>query len=471
MKYKIPFQKAKIIATVSDRDNFEEFIEKLVKEGTDIIRLNCSHLDTAGLARLVRKIRKVESKLDMPIPILADLPGPKVRIGHVDEGTSLKTGSLISITGKPVVGSDQLISVNYPNILKKLNPGAVIYLDDGKIELEVESKTNDVVIAKVIAGGPLRARVGFSAFGLSIDSLRILARDKMFLKAAGELNVDFVALSFVQRGKDVSTARKYLPKINSPFIISKIETPGAMEHIEDIVNLSDGIMVARGDLGLAVPLAELPHLQKKLISICLKHKKPVITATQMLESMIHNRFPTRAEVSDVANAVLDGTDAVMLSAETALGQHPYTAVRTMVKIIDGTVDRVSRREFSDQIEVADAVASSAVKIAKQVRAKTIVIFSESGSTVRRISRHRPLQSIIALTPNKRTLRQLVLSWGVYSAYIKSTNDLDALIKMAHKAVHANPVHKLKSGDVFIISAGIPFGKSGTTNFILVQKVH
>ncbi|MBS3903403.1 MAG: pyruvate kinase [Anaplasmataceae bacterium] len=470
MKYTIPFQKAKIIATVADRDNFEEFVERLVKEGTDIFRLNCSHLDPAGLKKMVRKIRRVEKKMNLPIPILADLPGPKIRIGHVDEGTKLKTGEHITIVAKAVVGSDKVVSVNFPNILKRLEKGTVVYLDDGKIELEVESKEKDLVRARIVAGGPLRSRVGFSAYGLSIDSLKISARDRAFLKAAGELKVDFVALSFVQNEKDVIVAKKLLPSHDGPFLISKIETPGAMEHIDGILKFSDGIMVARGDLGLALPIAQLPLFQKKLIALALKYKKPVITATQMLESMIHNRFPTRAEVSDVANAVLDGTDAVMLSGETALGQYPDTAVRIMVKIINGTAEKVVRREFSDQTEVADAVAASTVKIAKQVGAKAIVAFSESGNTVRRISRHRPPQTILAVTSNRNTLRQLVISWGVFVSHVKPTDNLNALIKMAHQEVKKNPAVNLKRGDLFIISAGLPFRKSGTTNLILVQKV-
>jgi pyruvate kinase len=368
------------------------------------------------------------------------------------------------------VGNAKGFSINFPEILQGLEKGAEIYLDDGLVKLEVVKKEKDGVLAKVIIGGQIRSRVGFSAQGLKLNKFFLTPKDKEDIKTMLEAGADAIAISFVQTAKDVEMVKKMLPAAKRPMLVAKIETQAGVENVEKILDTADAIMVARGDLGLAVPLPEMPHIQKHLIKLALKHAKPVITATQMLESMTYSHMPTRAEVTDVANAILDGTDAVMLSGETARGKYPHEAIRIMRKIIERTTAELARGDFSEDDSIPDAVSASAAKIADQIKARLIIVFTQTGSTARRIARHHHCQPILALSPSSSTIHELNFSWGVYPQEAAITENVDDLIKVAKKVAENNPVVKLKKGEPFVISAGIPFGKSGTTNLVLIQKI-
>lgn len=462
-------KKIKIVATLGPASDNEEMIEKLVRAGVNIFRLNFSHSEWDYFSTVIDRIRRVEKRVGFPLGIIGDVPGPKIRIGSVGEGVELRPGNRIRITGQSMIGSREIISVNFPAILKHIKKGTEIYLSDGMIKMEAEKIDSEGVIAKVTGGGLLRSRMGFSAQGMALDAFALTARDRLFIKKLVSAGLDMVAISFVQTDKDVLRVSRLLPKKNRPMLVVKIETAKAVENIESILAVSDGLMIARGDLGFSIPYPELPHVQKKLIDLCLKNAKPVITATQMLESMIHNHFPTRAEVSDVANAILDGTDAVMLSAETAIGDFPEETVKTMTRIIQGAVPRVIEREFSDKKTTADAVAASAVKIAHQLDARLIVVFTHSGATARRIARHRTTQPIIALSSEERTVRELILSGNVTALKAHVSKDVAQLIIQAREVARNNPIVRLKKGESFVISAGLPFGQSGGTNLVLIEK--
>jgi pyruvate kinase len=466
----IPTKKVKIVATLGPASDNAEMILKLAKSGVDVFRLNLSHRAREESVESFKNIRAAEKIVGRPLAIMGDLAGPKIRIGTVMPGVTLKAGQQIKVVSKPVEGSADQISLNFPEILDNLEKGAEIYIADGVIKLRVEKKTSDGVIAKVIIGGDLISKKGFSAQGMAIGAFKLSAKDKVDIKTMIELGADALAVSFVQTKKDVEEVLKLLPKNDRPLVIAKIETRAGVDNAEDILSVAGGIMVARGDLGLAVPLAEVPHIQKTLIRQALAFSKPVITATQMLESMTYSHMPTRAEVTDVANAILDGTDAVMLSGETAVGQYPAEAVQTMSDIINETSPHVEPREFREPDGVSDAVSSSVVRIADQIGAKLIVAFTNTGWTARQLARHRNGQPIIALSPDPRTIHKMNFLYGVSGQLVGEISGGDELMKVAREIAQSNPVLKLKKGDYYVISAGVPFGKSGSTNLALVQQL-
>lgn len=460
----------RIIATLGPASENKDTIYQLARAGVDVFRLNFSHATEEEARRRASYIRAAERKLGRPLAILGDLPGPKIRVGNVKEGTILEVGEYIEIHSTIVAGSSKKISLNYPGIVKHLKKGATVYIDDGKIKLEISEVFTGYVRAKIIVGGELSSRKGFSADNIRFDNFTVGKKDKEALRIMQLINVDIIAISFVQNAKDVRKVKKALPKSFQPAYIAKIETTEGVENAEEILKESDGLMVARGDLGFAIPLAKLPFVQKQLIDLSLRKGKPVITATQMLESMIYNHMPTRAEVTDVANAILDGTDGVMLSGETAVGAHGVEVVRTMGRIIEETTSRIERRVFPDAHNTADAISAAVAAAAKQVDAKLIVVFTQSGSTATRIARHRPHKQIIALTTEQETMRKLNLVWGVHAKKVRSIKNVVELIKIAKEVAKTNTVCKLKKGEAFVICAGVPFGKSGTTNLLLVERI-
>ncbi len=463
-------KKVKIVATIGPSSKDYATLLALAQEGVDVYRINLSHQPYEEVKELVSNMRKVEEQIGRPIAIMGDLAGPKIRIGKVESGVVLKNNDEVEIVSKAVVGTANKLSVNYPTIIGQLRKGAEIYVDDGKIRMEVTSEGKESAKAKVVVGGPLVSFKGFYAQGLSLENHGLTKKDREDIGLMVDTGVDALAISFVQTEKDVEAVRKLLPSGSRMMLIAKIETAKAIENIEKIIAVSDGLMVARGDLGLAVPMSEVPHLQKELINICLKHAKPVITATQMLESMTTNPLPTRAEVTDVANAILDGTDAVMLSGESAMGKFPVQTVRMMAQIITSAVPHVTRREIDHEHAVGNAVSSNAGHVADQIGAKLIVAFTHHGKAAQRISRHRSPQCIIALTPVKETLRRLNFSWGVFPFEIKPTKGFIDMTEQAKSIAEKNSVLKLQKGEAFVIAAGMPFGQSGTTNMILVERV-
>lgn len=463
-------KKVKIVATLGPSSDNPETILKMADAGVNVFRINLSHATKEEILNRITSVRDAEKQLQKPIAVLGDLAGPKIRIGNMEEGTVIEKGQEISIVLDEVIGNNKRFSLNYPSIVPQLKKGAEVFIDDGKIKLEVIEESPTEAKARVLVGGLLKPRKGFNAQGISLASKGLSEKDKADLQTVLEQNVDAIAISFVQTEKDIEVVRKLLPENSQVLLIAKIETLKGSEEIEKIIHASDGIMVARGDLGLAVPMEDIPQLQKKIIEMCLASAKPVITATQMLESMTTNPIPTRAEVTDVANAIYDGTDAVMLSGETAAGNFPVETVEMMARIIRKTTPHVAPRRYPNETNRSHAVSSSAGIIAGEIGARLIVAFTESGKTARDIARHRYPQPVFALTPNHSTWRKLNFTAGVYSFMIEHTRDLEHMIEQAREIVRTNHILPLEHGEPFVIVAGMPFGKSGTTNMIYVERV-
>lgn len=461
-------KKVKIIATTGPSTNSYETILELAKAGVDIFRVNLSHATEEGIKNNFTWIREAEKELGRPLAIMGDLAGPKIRIGDVVRGVELVKGDTITIWEKTVMGNKHGFSLNYPEIVTMIKPNTEIYIDDGAIKLRSTKKISCGIEAVVTVGGKLLPRKGFLAEGIALSKTGISEKDKASISMMIDLKVDAIALSFVQTPQDVLEVKDLLPKDSKMQLVAKIETAGGVKNAKAIIEVVDVLMVARGDLGLSVPLAQVPHIQKQLISLCLQKAKPVITATQMLESMINRSIPTRAEVTDVSNSILEGTDCVMLSAETASGQFPVETVETMVRII---LEAVNHRDHLQFVEctVGDAVSAAVGKIADEINARLIVVFTESGTTARRISRHRHKEPIVALSPNKDTVHHLMFSWGVYPQVIKVTKNFEEMIQQAKEVAGNNSIKKLTADKAFVIAAGMPFGKAGTTNMILVEK--
>lgn len=460
----------KIVATIGPASHSEEMILELARVGVDVFRINLSHAYPEEVADRVKWIRKAEKVLGKPLAVMGDLPGPKIRIGDMKPNTILEKGKTFRISKKVAVGDETGCGLNHDSIIDILEPGAEVFIDDGTIKLVIEKKGKDYVDSKVLVGGLLKPKKGFSAEGISLSTAGVSAKDKEGIRLMLEHGADALAISFVQTEKDVLAVRKLLPEDSKIMLIAKIETANGVANAENILTVSNGMMVARGDLGLAVPIAQVPHIQKQLIDLCVKKAKPVITATQMLESMISKPIPTRAEVTDVANAILDRTDAVMLSAETAEGKFPVETVETMVKIIHEAVKRIEPYEYREKNTVGNATSGSVGRVGDTIDAKLLMAFTQSGITARRIARHRHQQPIIAACPDATIVRGLNFSWGVHPHVIKPTKGFDNMLSQARELAITNRAKPLEAGDLYVVSAGIPFGESGSTNMVLVQKV-
>lgn len=468
MTDRLSTQKVKIVATIGPASESREKILELAQAGVNVFRINLSHAQKDEVFERINRIRQAEKLFGQPLAVMGDLVGPKIRIGTVEPGVILGKGAKLKLLTKQTYGSAESISINFPQIIKNLEKGHEIYLGDGEIKLEVVEKIPEGVVTKIVVGGELRPRMGFSSHGISMR-FPLTEKDEDDIKMMVEAGADALAVSFVQTKHNIEEVRKLLPDRKPPLLIAKIETMEAVVNAENILEASDGMMVARGDLGFSVPLPELPHIQKSLIDLCQRKSKPVITATQMLESMIKSYIPTRAEVTDVANAILDGTDAVMLSAETAIGSFPVETVKTMSSIIRAAETRVAEKQFEASAVVPDAISASTVRIADQIGAPLIIVFTEGGYTARVIARHRPHQPIFALSPNQQTVRQLCFSGGVFPFLTKSISNFDQVLTLSKKVIKDNEILKLKKGSPFVISAGAPFGRSGTTNIVWVNK--
>lgn len=463
-------KKVKIVATLGPASDNPETVYRMANAGVNVFRINLSHATEEEIEQRIQAVRAAEEKIGKPIAVLGDLAGPKIRIGNMKDNVILEKEQEIAIVTDHITGDKHKISLNYPSIVPQLKKGAEVFIDDGKLKMEVVKEGKTEVIAKVVVGGLLKPRKGFNAQGISLATKGLSDKDKKDLQTVLDKGVDAIAISFVQSEKDVEVVRKLLPKEHQPLLIAKIETLKGLEEIEKIITAADAIMVARGDLGLAVPMEEIPHLQKRIIEMCLKKAKPVITATQMLESMTTNPIPTRAEVTDVANAIFDGTDAVMLSGETAAGDFPVETVEMMARIIRRTTPHVEHRMYSDIKTIPHTVSAAAGTIADELGAKLIIAFTESGITARRIARHRHRQVIFGLSPNKNTWRKLNFTAGVFSFLIEPVEHFDHMMEQARELARNNPVMPLEKGESFVIVAGMPFKKSGSTNMIYVEKV-
>jgi pyruvate kinase len=468
-------QKTKIVATLGLASSTERELIGMAKAGMNVARLNFSHGSHEDHAKLIDTVRAVSLKLKTPIAIMQDLMGPKIRIGDFGvERVHLKKGADFMLTIEACIGDEYHAYVSYRPLPKEVSAGMEILLDDGKIKLRVMSVAATEIKCKVIDGGDIRGRRGVNVPGAHLNIGSLTEKDRKDLAFGIKKGVDFVALSFVQTAEDVKKLRAILEKKNARIgIIAKIETEEAVKNIDTIIKVSDGIMVARGDLAVEIPKEDVPLMQKIIIKKAIAAGKPVITATQMLDSMITSPVPTRAEVNDVANAILDGTDAVMLSGETAVGEHPVLVIETMSRIALRTEGSALYEEEVAKLKrtprgIVDSVSASVAAAAMTVGAKAIVALSEHGFTPRMISRYKPNQPILVLTPHETTNRQIILSFGCVSEIVPSVKTLNEAIALSKKMLLRKKL--LKKGDVFLLAAGVPFGRTGGTNMLLVQTV-
>lgn len=467
------WQKTKIVATVGPASQSLDCISDFYKNGVCFLRLNMSHGDFDTHLKTINLRDEFEKDSGKILGLIFDLCGPKIRIGDFKDGfIDLKKDAKFILTTKKVLGDEFRVHINYPNLTKDISVGNKIMLDDGKKLLVVTQIISETDIeTKVVFGGNLTSRRGVNMPDAELSISALTKKDKKDIDFAIKKGADYFALSFVRSKNDVLELRKYLTKNNSNAkIISKIETPEALKNIDDIIDISDGIMVARGDLAIEIGAENVPYIQKQIITKCNIFGKPVITATQMLESMVRNPVPTRAEVSDVANAIVDGTDAVMLSEETAIGAYPKEAVRMMSRTairMEQEIKTHKRINVRDS-DLVDSVSSSIVHVAEDIKAKLIVALTESGFTPRVISRHRPVQSIISITPHLLIARQSMLSYGVCPIFTQKYSGLS--IATSHVIKELTKRKLIKKGESMVLSAGLPFGQPGSTNTMVVMKI-
>ncbi|RBJ80500.1 pyruvate kinase [Pseudomonas sp. MWU12-2534b] len=468
-----PDKKVKILATLGPAIDGIEDIRELVQAGVNIFRLNFSHGAHADHAQRFEWIRQVERELNYPLGILMDLQGPKLRVGTFAEGkVQLVRGQALRLDLDPTPGNAQRVSLPHPEIIAALQPGMDLLLDDGKLRLRVIAKHADAIETTVLNGGELSDRKGVNVPQAVLDLSPLTAKDRCDLSFGLELGVDWVALSFVQRPEDIREARTLIG--DKAYLMAKIEKPSAVTQLREIAELSDAIMVARGDLGVEVPAESVPQIQKTIISTCRQLGKPVVVATQMLESMRFSPAPTRAEVTDVANAVAEGADAVMLSAETASGEYPLEAVQMMSKIIrqvESGPDYQTQLDVSRpqaEATVSDAISCAIRRVCSILPVAVLVNYSESGSSTLRAARERPSVPILNLTPNLATARRLTLTWGVHSVVNDRLRQVDEVCATALEIAQAQGL--AKRGDTVVITTGVPFGQPGTTNSLRVETL-
>ncbi len=469
-------KKTKIVATIGPATESVEMLEKLVDAGLNVMRLNFSHGDFVEHQKRVDNIKKVMKKTGKTVAVLQDLSGPKIRIGEFyQERVNLVSGEdFMLTTGDKIIGDEHKAWVNYPTLHEELKVGGFVLLDDGKKKLQVVDIKGKEIHCKVIVGGETKGRRGVNLPGAYLKISSITDKDRKDFEFGVKNKVDFVALSFVRRPEDVLELREMLNKAKSKaMIISKIETEEAIENFDKILEVTDGIMVDGGDLAIEIPAEKVPMLQKMMIEKCYVVGKPVITATQMLESMIKLPVPTRAEVSDVANAILDGTDGVMLSEETTLGSYPVEAVKVMARVAHEIEESYPERyigcENPGEMSVSDSITGSVVDTAHDIGAKVIIALTDSGFTARMISRYKPEPIILALSPNEKTIAQLSLSWGCLPVQIEKFKSLNDVFKVVRTYCLKNKI--AEKGDKVVIVAGAPFGTKGIeTNMMVVEKI-
>ncbi len=468
----------KIVATIGPASDSEETLRQMILAGMDVVRLNFSHGTPDYLAPLVTTVRKLSKELDIPVAVLGDLRGPRIRVGEIEGGTiHLEPKQKITLTPETVVGTPERVTVSYPHLAKDVKLGKRILLDDGNISLKVdEIKKNGDVVCQVVRGAELSSKRGVNLPNLPVSLPSITEKDYQDIEFAIRQGFDFLALSFVQSAKDVKQLNDYLAEKNSSIpVIAKIERKNALDDIENIVQEAYGVMVARGDLALEMSIQDVPIAQKRIISVCRRHSVPVITATQMLESMVHMNKPTRAEATDVANAILDGTDAVMLSGESAIGDYPVETVATMSSIARSTENAWMKEDLNGPPELPatnelePTLAYGSTVIAKSLSAKAIVTYTASGATARRVATHRPTVPILALSAYVATARKLCLTWGVETELTEYISNTDHMVTVALQQAEAHGV--AAPGETIVMTAGMPpYGESGRTNTLKVERI-
>jgi pyruvate kinase len=463
---------AKIVCTLGPASQSVETLTEMVDAGMSVARLNLSHGHHEEHAARERAVREASDVTGRAVGVMADLQGPKIRLGRFREGrVQLLDGAEFSITVLPVEGTDRLASCTYDQLAHDVRPGDSLLIDDGLVRLEALASDGETVRCRVVEGGWVSDAKGINLPGVAVSSPALTPKDADDLRFALELGVDLVALSFVRAPRDIDVVLAIMDRVGRRVpVIAKLEKPEAVERLVDVIDAFDAVMVARGDLGVELPLERVPGVQKSAVRVARRQAKPVIVATQMLESMIQNPRPTRAETSDVANAVLDGADAVMLSAETSVGRHPVEAVRTMTRII-GAAEQEHMDEIPDLRSlpgVADAITSSAVDIADGIGAVAIVAFTETGNSARRLARHRPHLPLMAFTPHPSTRSQLAVVWGIETFVVPPVDTTDDMVAMVETNLLA--LGRARVGDRVVVVAGTPPRQAGTTNTIRVRRL-
>ncbi|MDH6234252.1 pyruvate kinase [Mesorhizobium soli] len=466
-------RKVKILATLGPASSSEDMIKKLFEAGADAFRINMSHTDHPLMRELVRRIRSVETQLGRPIGILADLQGPKLRVGKfTNSKEALEIGQTFTLDDNPELGNSKRVYLPHPEILSSVQPGHRLLIDDGKLELKAVACDGKSIVCTVVAGNKISDRKGVSLPDTDLPVGALTEKDRADLDAVLAEGVDWVALSFIQRPEDLAEARKIAR--GRALLLSKIEKPQAVARLAEIIELSDALMVARGDLGVEMPLEAVPGIQKQITRAARRAGKPVVIATQMLESMISAPVPTRAEVSDVATAVFEGADAVMLSAESAAGEYPVEAVATMNRIaIQIEQDQnfagiINAQRSEPEATGADAISLASRQIAETLKLSAIVTYTSSGTTGLRAARERPQVPIIALSPVVQTARRLSLVWGTHCVVTEDATDLDDMVDRACRIAYEEGFGR--PGDRVIVTAGVPLGTPGATNMLRIAYV-
>ncbi|AIF51114.1 pyruvate kinase [Pelosinus sp. UFO1] len=469
-------KKTKIICTLGPSTDKTGILENLLVEGMNVSRFNFSHGSHEEQGKRIEMLRAASKKLNKTVALLLDTKGPEIRLGKFASGkVHLTTGQAFTLTSKEILGTVDRASVNYSLLPQEVNVGNTILLSDGLISLRVDAVQDDEIVTTVLNSGDISDRKRVAVPDVSLNMPFLSEQDEADILFGVKQNMDFIAASFVQRAADILAIRKLLESVNAHMeIIAKIENAEGVRNIDEILKVADGIMVARGDLGVEIPTEEVPIVQKRLIDKCNKAGKPVITATQMLESMMVNPRPTRAEASDIANAILDGTDCIMLSGETASGDYPVEAVKTMARIAIRTEESLQYRSILQangvmlQNTTTDAISHATVQVAYELNAAAIITATEHGYTARMVSKYRPQAHIAAVTPNEKTMRRMMLFWGVQPIMGVATKNSDEMVQNAmNRAVEHGVV---KEGDLVVVTAGVPVGMSGTTNMIRVHVV-
>lgn len=465
-------RRVKIVATLGPASDSIKMIKALFDAGADVFRINMSHTSHEDMRELHRRIRLVEKQVDRPIGILCDLQGPKLRIGDMEKKTKIKKGDLFRFDLDETPGDKGRVHLPHKEIIESVSVGDALILDDGKLRMEVVDHGEDFISARVLVGGKLSKRKGVSLPDTLLPFSAMTDKDRSDLAFAITVGIDWIALSFVQRVADVMEARKLAE--GKAAIMAKIEKPSAIAELDDIIEHSDGMMIARGDLGVEMPLEQVPGLQKRILRSARQAGKPVVVATQMLESMIEAPVPTRAEVSDVATAVFEGADAIMLSAESAVGEYPVEAVETMDKVaIEVEQDRhyntiIRAQSTPPEATSADAISAACRSVADTLHTAAILSYTATGSTAMRTARERPKQPILALTPIPETSRRMAIIWGIHCVLTKDPTDLDDMVdracRIAYREGFARP------GQRVVITAGVPLGTPGATNMLRVAYV-
>ncbi|MCT7376535.1 pyruvate kinase [Chelativorans salis] len=466
-------RKVKILATLGPASSDEAMIAKLYEAGADVFRINMSHTDHASMRALVTRIREVEKRIGRPIGILADLQGPKLRVGtFTEKSVTLKVGQEFTLDADPASGDASRVHLPHPEILEAVEPGHRLLIDDGRLQLKAEKSDGRSILCRVVAGTTISDRKGVSLPDTELPLGALTDKDRKDLDAILTTGVDWIALSFIQRPEDLAEVRKIVRGRSA--LMAKIEKPQAVKRLPEIIELSDALMVARGDLGVEMPLERVPGIQKQITRACRRAGKPVVVATQMLESMITTPVPTRAEVSDVATAVFEGADAIMLSAESAAGKYPVEAVATMNSIAqqverDPTYDSIINAQRGEpEATGADAISLASRQIAETLKLSAIITYTASGTTGLRAARERPYVPIIALSPVVETARRLSLVWGTHCVVSEDATDLDDMVDRACRIAYEEQF--AKPGDRVIITAGVPLRTPGSTNMLRIAYI-